>query len=227
MTELCAFFTAVFVTTRKDLTIEWRSRQLLAAMLVFVLLVILIFNFALDLDARMRAELSAGVLWATFAFAGTLGLNRSAAIEKDAGALNSLLLAPVDYGAVYLGKTIANTLFILFVAVASLPVYGILYNVNLFQPGLLLVLALGAWGYAALGTLLAAMASQARSRELLLPVLVFPLLLPVLVAAVRASSLFLQGQAMAYIWPSLNLLIVYAVCMPVLGYLFFDFIVED
>lgn len=156
MTELRASLAVIAAVLRKDLAIEWRSRQLLASMLVFVLLVILIFNFALDLDARARAELSAGVLWATFAFAGTLGLNRSGAIEKDAGAMNSWLLTPVDYGAVYLGKTLANMVFILIVALFSLPVYGVLYNVNLIHPGLLLVLALGSWGYSALGTLLAA-----------------------------------------------------------------------
>lgn len=227
MTELRRSLSVIAAVLRKDLAIEWRSRQLLGSMLVFVLLVILIFNFALDLDARARAELSAGVLWATFAFAGTLGLNRSGALEKEGGAMNSWLLAPVDYGAVYLGKTLVNMVFMLVVALFSLPVYGLLYNVNLIQPGLLLVLLLGSWGYSALGTMLAAMAAQARSRELLLPVLVFPVLLPVLVSAVRASSLFLQGQQMAYIWPNLNVLIVYALCMPVLGFLFFDSIVED
>ncbi|MEX2160566.1 MAG: heme exporter protein CcmB [Anaerolineales bacterium] len=227
MARLTAYLSAVFAITRKDLAVEWRSRQLLASMLVFALLVILIFNFALELDARARAEVSAGVLWATFAFAGTLGLNRSMAIEREGGALDGLLLAPFDRSAIYLGKTLANMVFILVVALATLPVYGVLYNTSLWQAGLLAVIVLGAWGYSAVGTLLAAMAMQVRSRELLLPVLLFPLLLPVLVAAVRASSFFLQGLELAYIWPSLNLLIAYGVIMPALGFMFFDFIVEE
>jgi heme exporter protein B len=179
------------------------------------------------LDAAARSELSAGVLWATFAFAGTLGLNRSMATEKDGQALDGLLLAPVDRSAVYFGKALANTLFMLIVALFTLPVYGILYNVYLLNAGLLLVIVIGAWGYSAIGTLLAAMAMQARSREVLLPVLLFPLLLPLLIAAVRASGFFLEDLELAYIWPSLNLLIVYAAVMPALGFMFFDLIVEE
>lgn len=206
---------------------EWRSRQLFAAMLIFALLVILIFNFALELDARVRSEVSAGVLWATFAFAGTLGLNRSMVVEKEGKALDGLLLAPVDRSAIYFGKALANLLFMLVVAAFTLPIYGILYNVNLLNGGFLFVVLLGAWGYSTIGTLLAAMAIQARSRELLLPVLLFPLLIPVLIAAVRASSFFLQGFEFAYIWPSLNLLIAYGFIMPALGYMFFEFVVEE
>jgi heme exporter protein B len=212
---------------RKDLAVEFRSRQLLASMLVFALLVILIFNFALELDARARSQLSAGVLWATFAFAGTLGLNRSMAIEKDGQALDGLLLAPVDRSAIYFAKALANTFFMLLVALFTLPIYGILYNVDLFNGGLLLVIVVGTWGYSSVGTILSAMAMQARSREILLPVLLFPLLLPVLIAAVRASGFFLEGLELAYIWPSLNILIAYAVIMPALGFMFFDFIVEE
>lgn len=200
-----SYLATVVAVVRKDLVVEWRSRQLFASMVVFALLVILIFNFALELDALARAELSAGVLWSTFAFAGTLGLSRGWAIEREGRALDGLLLAPVDRSAIYFGKAIANMIFMLLVALVTLPVYGILYNVALFQVGLLAVVSLGAWSYSAVGTLLAAMASQARSRDLLLPVLLFPLLIPVLIAAVRCSSLFLQGQAMEFIWPSLNL----------------------
>ncbi len=221
------YFSALFSILRKDLAVEWRSRQLLTAMLVFSVLIILIFNFALELDARLRAEVSAGVLWATFAFAGTLGLNRSMAIEKEHSSLDGLLLAPVDRSAIYFGKTTANTVFILVVELFTLPIYAVLYNVNLFTPGFLIVIILGSWAYSAIGTLLAAMAAQARNRELLLPVLLFPVLIPVLVAAVRASTGILDGLEMVYIWPSLNIIIAYGLIMPVLGYMFFDLIVKD
>lgn len=218
---------AVFAIVWKDLAVEWRSRQLLSAMLVFALLVILIFNFALELDARTRQDVTAGVLWATFAFAGTLGLNRSLSIERELGALDALLLAPVDRSAVFFGKALANLVFLLILEIFTLPFYAVLYNVNVFDPGLLLVVALGSLGYVTVGTLLASMASQARTRELLLPVLLFPLALPLLVAAVRASTSFLSGLALEFIWPSLNLLIVYDVIMLALGYMFFDPIVEE
>jgi heme exporter protein B len=222
-----SYLRSVAAIIRKDLAVEWRSRQLLAAMLVFTFLVILIFNFALELDARARLDVSAGVLWATFAFAGTLGLSRSMAIERERQSLDALLLAPVDRSAIYFGKTLANLFFMLVVEIFTLPIYAVLYNANLFNAGLLLVILLGSWGYSAVGTLLAGMAAEARSRELLLPVLLFPLIIPVLVAAVRASSGFLSGLELVYIWPSLNLLIAYGVIMPALGYMFFDIIVEE
>jgi heme exporter protein B len=222
-----SFLGAAVAIARKDLAVEWRSRQLLAAMLVFAILSILIFNFTLDLDALARRQVAAGVLWATFAFAGTLGLNRSMALEREGGSLDAVLLAPVDRSAIYFGKTFANLLFMLVVEIFTLPLYAVLYGANLFQPGLMLVILLGSWGYSAVGTLLAAMAAQARSRELLLPVLLFPLIIPVLVAAVRASGAILNGLEMEYVWPSLNVLVVYGLVMPALGYMFFDFIVED
>lgn len=222
-----SFLGGVFSIARKDLTIEWRSRQLLAAMFVFAILVILIFNFTLELDALARRQIASGVLWATFAFAGTLGLNRSMALEREGGSLDSLLLAPVDRSAIYFGKTFANLLFMLVVEILTLPLYAVLYGADLFNPGLMLVIILGSWGYSAVGTLLAGMAVQARSRELLLPVLLFPLIIPVLVAAVRASGAFLQGLEWIYIWPSLNVLIAYGLIMPALGFMFFDFIVEE
>lgn len=227
MPKRSGFWGAVRTIIWKDLAVEWRSRQLLTSLLVFALLVILIFNFALDLDARTRAEISAGVLWATFAFAGTLGFNRSMAIEQDHQAIDGLLLAPVDRSAIYIGKFLANWFFLLVLQILTLPIYAVLYNVNVVNPGLWTVMLLGAFGYVAIGTLLAAMSMQARTREMLLPVLLFPLALPLLVAAVRASSGFLDGLAIEYIWSSLNLLITYDLIMLALGYMFFDYVVEE
>ena len=143
------FLRALWAVVWKDLSAEWRSRELLTAMLVFALLVILIFNFALELDARARASVTSGVLWVTFAFAGTLGLNRSMATEKDRGCLDGLLLAPVDRSAIYFGKAIGNLIFMFVVELIVLPIYSVLYNINLFRPGLLLVILLGSIGYVA------------------------------------------------------------------------------
>jgi heme exporter protein B len=222
-----AYLRAIAAVVWKDLAAEMRSRELLGAMFVFGLLVILIFNFALELDLRTRETITSGVLWVTFAFAGTLGLNRSMAMEKDRGCLDGLLLAPVDHSAIYFGKAIGNLVFMLMVEVVVLPVYAALYNVNLFLPGLLAVILLGSLGYVTVGTLLASMAVQARTRDILLPILLFPVVLPVVVAAVRASNGFLQHLAMAEIWPWLNLLIAYDVLFTGLALMVFDFVVEE
>lgn len=222
-----AYLGALWAVVWKDLIAELRSRELLSAMLVFSLLVILIFNFALELDPQTRSTVTAGVLWVTFAFAGTLGLNRSMATEKDRGCLDGLLLAPVDRSALYFGKALGNLFFMFSVELIVLPIYSALYNTNLFQSGLLLVIALGSVGYVAVGTLLATMTVQTRTREVLLPILLFPLAIPVLIAAVKSSSGFLQGIDIAEIMPWLNLLLVYDVIFTAVAYMVFDFVVEE
>jgi heme exporter protein B len=221
------FWRAMRAIIWKDLAAELRSRELVSAMLVFALLVIFIFNFALELDAKTRATVTSGVLWVTFAFAGTLGLNRSMAMEKDRGCLDGLLLAPVDRSAIYFGKTAGNLIFMLLVEIIVLPVYSILYNTNLFNPGLLLVILLGSIGYVVVGTLLSSMAVQTRTRDVLLPILLFPVVLPIFIASVKASSGFLQNIEMAEIWPWLNLLIVYDLIFTAVAWMTFDYIVEE
>ena len=221
------FLKAVAAVVWKDLRAEFRSRELFSAMLVFSLLIILIFNFALELDVKTRQSVTAGVLWATFAFAGTLGLNRSMAIEKDRGCLDGLLLAPVDRSAIYFGKVISNLTFMLIVELIVLPVYSVLYGINLFQPGLLLVILLGSIGYAGVGTLLSAMAVQTRTRDILLPILLFPVVIPVLLAAVKASSGFLANAEWSEILLPLNLLIAYDVIFIALAFMVFDNVVEE
>jgi len=221
------FIKAVTAVVWKDLRAEFRSRELFSAMLVFSLLIILIFNFALELDVKTRQSVTAGVLWSTFAFAGTLGLNRSMAIEKDQGCLDGLLLAPVDRSAIYFGKVISNLVFMLIVEVIVLPVYSILYSVNLFQPGLLLVILLGSIGYVGVGTLLSAMSVQTRTRDILLPILLFPVAIPVLLAAVKASNGFLTGAEVADILVPINLLIAYDVIFIAVAFMVFDSVVEE
>lgn len=211
----------------KDLAAEWRSREMISGMLVFALLVVFIFNFALELNPATRSSVTAGVLWVTFSFAGTLGLNRSMAAEKDRGCLDGLLLAPVDRTALYFGKMLSNLVFMLAVALIVMPVYSVLYTVNLMQPGLWAVVALGSLGYVSVGTLLASMAVQARTRDILLPILLFPVLIPLLVAAVKASSGFLQAIPMEEIWPWLNLMIVYDVVFLSIAFMVFEAVVEE
>ena len=221
------FLRALFAIVWKDLVAEMRSRELLSAMFVFSLLVILIFNFALELDVKTRYSVTAGVLWVTFAFAGTLGLNRSMAMEKDRGCLDGLLLAPVDRSVIFFGKAISNLFFMLTVEAIVLPVYSLLYNTNLLIPGLIGVVLLGSIGYVSVGTLLSSMAVQTRTREVLLPILLFPVVIPVFIAAVKASSGFLQGIEMAEISPWLNLLVVYDLVFTSVAFMVFDYVVEE
>jgi len=222
-----SFLRAVFAIARKDLSSEIRSRELFSSMLVFALLVILIFNFALELDARTRTSATAGVLWVTFTFAGTLGLNRSMAIEKDRGCLDGLLLAPVDRSAIFFGKWISNLIFMFVMEIIILPLYSLFYNTNLFNPGLLLIVLLGSIGYSAVGTLLSSMAVQTRTRDVLLPIMLFPVVLPLVIASVKASAGFLQGSGWVEIMPWINQLIAYDVIFIAAAFMIFDHVVEE
>lgn len=221
------FLVSIVAIIRKDLISELRSRELLSAMLVFALLVILIFNFSVELEPKMRLPITPGVLWVTFIFAGTLGLNRSFAIEKDRGCLDGLLLAPVDRSAIFFGKMIGNLIFMSIVELMILPIYSFLYNINLINTGLWLIIFLGSVGFISVGTLLSSMTIQTRTREMLLPILLFPVIIPVLLAAVKASGGYLQGTTMESISPWLNLLLAYDVVFIAVSYMVFDFIVEE
>ncbi len=211
----------------KDLAAEFRSRELFSAMLVFSLLVVLIFNFALELDRSARENVAAGVLWATFIFAGTLGFNRSLSMEKDRGSLDGLLLAPVDRSALFFGKALGNLIFMAAVEAVILPVFSLLFNLSMFHPVLLLAAALGTLGYSAVGTLLASMAVHTRARDVMLPILLFPVAVPILVAAVRASEGALSGLAWAEVSTWINLLLVYDAVFLAVAYMVFDFVVEE
>jgi heme exporter protein B len=218
---------ATWAIVRKDLAAEIRSRELLSAMLVFSLLVVLMFNFALDLDKQARENVAAGVLWVTFTFAGTLGLNRTFAAEKDRGSFDGLLLAPVDRNVIYFGKLIGTLIFMLVVEAITIPVFTVLYGISLFQPLLLGVVVMGTLGYASVGTLLACMTSQTRTRDLLLPILLFPITIPVVIAAVKATAGLLAHADWGDISPWLNLLIVYDTIFMGVAMMVFDFLVEE
>lgn len=212
----------------KDLAAEARSKELVSAMLVFSLLSVFVFNFALELDKEARASVSAGVLWVTFIFAGTLGLNRSLAMEQDRGSLEGLLLTPADRSVIYFGKLAGNLIFMLVVEIIIIPIFALLFRTPLFHWGIGLTLVLGTLGYAAVGTLLAAMAVRTRAREVMLPILLLPVAIPILLSAVKATAGFLDPRVpLDEIAPYLNLLIVYDVIFLAVAYMVFEYVVEE
>ncbi|MDZ4767202.1 MAG: heme exporter protein CcmB [Chloroflexota bacterium] len=187
------FFRAAVAIARKDIRAEFRSRELISLMGLFALLSILVFSFALELNREVRVEAVGGVLWVTILFASILGLNRSMTMEREGGGMDALLLAPIDRAAVFVGKLAANGLFALLVGVFLMPILSALYNVSLLQPVMFGALALGTFGLATIGTLLAALIGATRARESLLPVLMLPLALPILITVTRATNAILSG----------------------------------
>jgi len=211
----------------KDLRAEARSRENISAMLVFALLAIMLFSFALELDKTGRAASASGVLWVTLVFAGTLGLGRSLGREKDESTLDGLLLAPVDRSALYFGKLIGNFIFMMIVAAILAPFLTILFDVSFFKPLMPVALLLGILGYAGVGTLIASMSVYTRGREVLLPILLLPIALSILIPAVRASRGLLDDLPFDELAIWFNLLAGTTVVYLTLGYMLFDFVVEE
>ena len=178
----------VLAVLAKDALLELRTKDILVSVPVFALLVIVVFNFALDPTPRTVAMIAPGILWVAFTFGGVLGLNRSFAIEKDRGNVHGLMLAPVGRDAIYFGKFLGNLSFMLLIEAAVYPVFAVMFNLPVLVPGIVPVALLATVGIAAVGTVFAAMAVNTRSREVMLPVLFFPVVVPVIVAAVEASG---------------------------------------
>jgi heme exporter protein B len=227
MNSFKRYLHAIWQIFRKDLQVEWRGRQGLPVMLVFALLVVFLFNFALQLTPGLQAGLAAGLLWVSLAFASTLGLNRSVSLERENNALDGLLLAPVDRSAIFFGKALSNLTFTMLVALLLLPVFSLFYQQNMLDLRLVLVVLLGQGAYTSLGTLLAALSIQTRTRDVLLPVLLYPLALPVLIAAVEASRGILAGQPLAELQSWITLLIACNILFLAAGLMLFDTILEE
>ena len=222
-----SFLRKVLAIVWKDVRAELRTKDILSSMLVFAGLSVLIFQFAFDLRADNVRLVLPGVLWIAITFAGVLGLNRSFILEQDRGSLEGLLLAPVDRSAIYFGKLIGNLLFIFVVELLLLPLMTVLFNVWLLSPAVLLVLALGTLGYAAVGTLFAALSINTRAREVMLPILLFPVMVPVFVAGVQAVSRLLDGESLADIVRWVQLLVAYDAIFIAVAMLLFDYVVEE
>lgn len=183
----------VLIILWKDVLLELRSRDIVLSVLVFGLLVVVVFNFALNVTPRLVNDLAPGILWVAFAFAGTLAMNRAFVREREQGGLEGLVLTPVSRDAIFLGKALASFLFMLVVEAALLPVFAALMGFSTFSFILVLTIFLATLGFATVGTLFSAIAVQTRSREIMLPVLFFPIILPVLIGAVEATTQAIGG----------------------------------
>jgi heme exporter protein B len=211
----------------KDVTLELRSKDIIVSVVVFGFLVVVVFNFALNITPRQVAELAPGILWVAFAFAGTLAMNRAFVREKEQGGLEGLLLTPVSRDAIFLGKTLVSFLFMLIVEATLLPVFAVLLGFSAFSFILVLTIVLATLGLATVGTLFSAIAVQTRSREIMLPVLFFPIILPVLIGAVEATTRAIGGDTGVGVSRWLPLIGVFDALFLVICPWVFSFVVEE
>jgi len=211
----------------KDVLLELRTKERLSSLFVLALLIILVFVFALGPEQARRPEIGAGVLWVTLLFAGMLSLQRGFLIEQERGCLFGLLLTPIDAGTLFIAKFLGNVLFLTIVEAIVTPITLLLLGSS-WSPLLLLLAAvelLGIIGFSALGTLFAAIAVRTRAREVLLPVMLLPLLVPLLMASVKVTSALLAGEAWPETW--LRVLLAFDVIFVVTGCLIFGQVMQE
>ena len=218
---------AILAVLWKDLLLESRTREIVTPILVFSLLVIVIFSFVLDPNPRLVASVAPGALWVAFTFAGILGLNRSFALEKERGGMEGLLLSPVGRDLLYFGKMLGAFLFMLAVEIVMLPAFSVMFNLPLVLPGLWLVVVLATFGFATVGTAFSAMAVNTRAREIMLPVLFFPVAAPVIIAAAEATRAILAGDSFADYSHWIQLIAAFDIIFAVVSAATFEFIVNE
>ena len=213
----------------KDLLVELRRRDSLLTMFFFGTLQLFVFHFAFDMAPDKIAELAPALLWLAFLFTGTLGLAQLFQAERDNHCLDALLLSPLDRGALFLAKTGFNFILMLLVELVVIPLFWILFNLPAWNllPQLFLITLLGTVGFCVLGTITAAITLRARARELLLPLVLFPLMIPVILATIRCMETVLKTGSFgdATVW--LRLLIGFDVIFMTIGVLIFDWVIES
>ncbi|MBI2847101.1 MAG: heme exporter protein CcmB [Chloroflexi bacterium] len=222
-----SFFRQVGAILWKDLAVELRTKDILSSMLVFGLIVLVIFNFAFELRGENLILVAPGVLWVAFVFAGILGLGRSMAQEKERSSMEGLLLCPVDRGAIFVAKMLGNLIFIVILEAITLPIFAAFFNLPVLTPGVGLIVVLGTLGFASVGTLFAAIAINTRAREVMLPILLFPIIVPVIIASVKATAFVLDGKPWAEIWPWVNLLIAFDVIFLAVCFVTFEYVIGE
>jgi len=226
---MTGFMGQVWAVAAKDLRVELRTRERIAAMGAFVVLTALLFNYAVDRTAVHPREIAAGLIWMTLVLAGLLGLGRTFELEKEDGALQGLLSAPLPREALYLGKVISNAVLLFLVTGVTVLVFGVFFQLEV--PGnplpLAGVLLLGVLGFTALGTLFSGITAGTRMGETLLPVLLFPLLVPLVVFGVSSTASLLAGFPPAEVVGNLRILGAFTLLALTAGVALFRFIVEE
>ena len=218
-----------WLIARKDLAIEFRTRTAFLAVLVFAVLGVAIFYFAWDATAVSALDLAPGVLWVIFTFSGLLSLQRSFGVEQADRAMDGLLVSPIDREAIFLGKALANLVFVAGIQAITIPAVALLYNLPLgiALPILFAIALLAAVGLVAVGTLFSAMAANTRLAELLLPMLSLPFFVPVVYGAAQATATLLAGRPLVEAWPMLKMLGAYDIVFLTACTLAFPFTIEE
>lgn len=222
-----AFIQDVATLLWKDLLAELRTKEITISILVFALLTIVIFNFAFEPGPGRVGLVAPGVLWVAFSFSGVIGLNRTFVMEKERGGLQGLVLCPVEREALFFGKAAGTFIFMCLMEIIILPIFSVLLNLPVFMPGLILIAFLSNIGFVSLGTLFSAIAVNTRARDFMLPLLFFPAITPLLIAAVKSSALVISGEPWSDVLGWLWRIAAFDGIFLVLSAFIFEFVLEE
>jgi heme exporter protein B len=223
------YFRTIFNIIEKDILLELKTKEVINSMLIFALLVVIVFSFIFEPGAEYKIDLAAGILWMAIIFSGILGLNKSMMNEVTGGNLSALLLAPIDRSAIFFGKTFSNFIFILFMEVITIPVYTIFYDISLLDNLLLNIatLLLGTYGFSVLGTLFSIISVKSKTREVMLPILLLPLIIPLVLASIQSMNIFIKGENIEESYKWLQLLLGFDIIFTLVIYLIFEYVIEE
>ncbi len=222
-----SFWRKVIAITWKDVLSEMRTREIIFSVLVFTLLVIVIFNFAFGASQETIGLVAPGILWVTFAFAGVLSLNRSFVMEKEEGCLEGLMVCPISREVIYVGKMLGSLLFLLIIEVIALAIFAFLFNLTVLSFQIVVITLLTTIGFVAVGTLFSALAVNTKAREKLLPILFLPIVIPIIISAVKASGLALSGEPWSGLSSWLQIIAAFDAVFLVVSFLVFSFVIEE
>lgn len=219
----------ILVFLVKDLKNEFRTKELFSSMFTFSLLVIVIFNFSFNLSREILDDVMPSFLWISFLFAGVLGLSRSFGIEKENDAIKGALLSPTSGVVLYLSKFISNMIFLLAIEVILIPVFLVFFNYDVKGSiyDLVFIITAGTAGFVSVGTLFSAMSSNTRLREVILPILLFPIILPVIINAIIVTQSVLKGKPLEKVWYSIELILAFDLIFLTVSALVYEYVLEE
>lgn len=223
-----SYFQVIAAIVKKDILMEMRTKQVINAALVFAVLFVVVFSFTMEIGSNMEQKLSGGIFWVSVAFAGILSFNKTIGSETDNGSFEALMLAPVDKSAVFFGKVISNMLFLFLVEVILIPLFLVFYNVNIIgHPLMAAVIILSTYAYSLIGTLFSIISVRTSSKEIMMPVLFLPFMVPVIIAAVLATNVFILGGQTQFSYNWIKLTAVFDIIFTAIIYGIFSLIIED
>lgn len=222
------YFKAVLAILKKDILMEIRTKETINATLVFSILITIVFSFISEPGSKTEQAVAGGIFWMAVTFSGILGLNKTMMSEIQGGNFEALMLAPIDRSAIFFGKVISNFLFLTILEIILVPLFLVFYNVNLVSHWLMVVIILLAtYGYSVTGTLFSMISVRIKTREIMLPLLMLPILVPVIIAAILSTNIFLFNQEITYCYNWIKLMAVFDIIFTAVIFAIFSAVIEE